>query len=50
MKVIDLFTDKVANIHISYGVERQRDIETKSKNKKKSKIKKKSKKKSKNKK
>ena len=48
MKVIDLFTDKVAHIQISYGVERNRELE--SKNKKKSKIKKKSKKKSKNKK
>jgi len=27
MKVIDLFTNKVANIKISYGVERERDLE-----------------------
>ena len=41
MKVIDLFTNKVANIKISYGVERERDLENdKSKKNKKSKIKK----------
>ena len=27
MKVFDLFSDKVANIKIYYGVERERDLE-----------------------
>jgi|TARA_R100000084_G_C4625361_1_gene135505 hypothetical protein len=42
MKVIDLFTDKVSNIRISYGVERERDLEKddKSKKNKKTKMKK----------
>ena len=34
MKVIDLFTNKVANIKISYGVERERDLEKDDKSKK----------------
>ena len=37
MKVIDLFSDKVANIKISYGIERQRHLEEKDKTLKKTK-------------
>lgn len=37
MKIVDLFTNRVANIKISYGIERQRHLEEKDKTLKKTK-------------